>query len=215
MANAAKNKGDKGERDAVVALIQRTPHLLVQDRRPMRALGAGRKDDEGDLRVLPGTSIQVKFWNNLTRACREAADGAVRQAKNAQNPYAMGLVPIPRANTAVGSLRWLAAGYSWPGGIDQWEPVPTFGGAQIAVKHLQSGFGGRVPLSLRMTRVKAKGSKTLYIAPVEAWLESYAVDTGQPFHAPADYVTPAIWEDDPELAVELGGDVSQLLAPVS
>lgn len=214
MANPAKNKGDQGERDAVVALIQRTPHLLVQDRKPMRALGAGRKDDEGDLRVIPGTSIQVKFWNNLSRACREAADGAVRQAKNAQSPYAMGMVPIPRARTTVGSLRWLAVAYRWPGGHDEWEPVPTFGVTKDAVKHLQDGFGGRVPLSLRMTRVKSKGTKTLYIAPIEAWLESYAADTGQSFAVPADYVTPAIWEDDPVLVAELDDAAAGVLVPV-
>lgn len=216
MANPSKKKGDQGERDAVVALIQRTPHLLHQDRKPMRALGAGRKDDEGDLRVVPGASIQVKFWSNLARACREAADGAVRQAKNAQNPYAVGMVPIPRASTAVGDLRWLAVGYTWPGGIDQWEPVPTFGVTQTAVKHLQTGFGGRVPLRLRMVRVRARGTKTMYVAPIEAWLDCYAADTGMSFEAPADYVTPAIWEDDPELRLEaaLDEELADLLDPV-
>lgn len=198
MGNAAKNKGDKGERDAVEALIQRVPHLLYQDRKPMRALGAGRRDDEGDLRVVPGTSIQVKCWKNLSRACRESADGAVRQAKNAQNRYALGMVPIPRASTAVGSLRWLAVAYQWPGGPDQWEPVPTFGLTKDAVAHLRSAFGGRVPLSLRMVRVRSQGVRTMYIAPIEAWLEAYAQDTGQPFLVPDDYVTPAAWDDDLE-----------------
>lgn len=206
MTNPAKNKGDQGERDAVVALIQRAPHLLIQDRRPMRTLGAGRKDDEGDLRVIPGTSIQVKFWNSLSRACREAADGATRQAKNAHNHLALGMVPIPRARTSVGALRWLAVSYQWPGGVDQWEPVPTFGVTQDAVNHLRTGFGGRVPLRLRMTRVRSKGTKTLYVAPIETWLECYAEVTGQPYATPAGYVAP--WVGDTEVLAALEADIA-------
>lgn len=202
MANRSKAKGDQGERDAVVALIQRVPHLLVQDRQPMRQLGAGRKDDEGDLRVLPGVAVQVKWWNNLTRACREAADGAVRQARNAGDELHLGMVPVPRASRAVGALRWLAVGYSWPAGTQQWEPVPTFGTTLAAVKHLQTGFGGRVPLRLRMVRVRSKGTRTMYLAPLEAWLECYAEETDQPYEVPAGYVPP--WAGDAETAEALG-----------
>lgn len=202
MVNKSKAKGDAGEREAVVALLLRTPHLLVQDRRPMRELGAGRKDDEGDLRVLPGTSIQVKTWASLVRACREAADGAVRQGRNAGSRFAFGMVPVPRARKELGALRWLAVGYSWPGGTDQWEPVPTFGTTAAAVKHLQTGFGGRVPLRLRMARVRAKGTKTMYVAPLEAWLECYAEATDQPYEVPAGYVPP--WAGDAETAEALG-----------
>lgn len=43
-------------------------HLGVPAR---RALGAGRKDDVGDITGVPNTVIQVANWQNIARAVRE------------------------------------------------------------------------------------------------------------------------------------------------
>lgn len=190
MANRSKDKGDRGEREALAMFIDRYPHLLVQDVNPVRELGAGRADDMGDLRVLPQTAIQVKVWANLVRAVREAADGASRQAKNAAADYALGLAPVPRARKEPGSLRWIASAFDWPHGLDDWEPIPTFGTTSAALKHLREGFGGRVPLRLRMVRVRAKGTRTMLLAPVEAWMDCYCATRDLPLEIPLGYVQP-------------------------
>lgn len=172
MGNRCKRKGDRGELEAVAALVALTPAPFLHEN-PTRMLGAGRRDDEGDLRVLPGVSVQVKTWADLTRACRESAAGAARQAANAGNPFALGMVPIPRAGKRRGALRWLAVAHEWPGGTGQWEPVATFGRTVLAVAHLRDGYGGRVPLRLRMARVTVRGRRPLLLAPVEAWVADW------------------------------------------
>lgn len=193
MANTSKRKGDKGELEGVAVLVTRVPHLCVPN--PMRALGAGRRDDHGDLRVLPDVSIQVKTWAAVTRACRESVEGAVRQARNAANPMALGLVPIPNTPKAPGALRWLAVAYDWPGGTASWVPVPTFGVTLNAVRHLRTGFGGKVPLRLRMVQVKGgSGRRAMFIGPLDAWLECYAEVRGQQLEPPLGFSPP--WEKD-------------------
>jgi hypothetical protein len=44
-----------------------------------RALGAGRKDDVGDIHGVPDTVIQVADWKDVTRAVREKPLEAERQ----------------------------------------------------------------------------------------------------------------------------------------
>lgn len=192
MANPAKRKGDNGEREAVAMLLELVPHLVTV-RKPQRALGAGRREDEGDVWVFNDASIQIKTWANLTRALREAADGAARQQRNARHPFGVGMVPIP--NAPKGGLRWLAVAHTWPGGLQGWEPIPTFGVTKDAVAHLRNGFGGRVPHRLRMVRVRSRGTKTLLVAPVEAWLECYAETTGRQLSPPPGF-EPA-WANEP------------------
>lgn len=65
MANPSKKKGDRAELE-VQALLRE--HLGVPAR---RALGAGRKDDMGDITGVPNTVVQVCNWANVTRAVRE------------------------------------------------------------------------------------------------------------------------------------------------
>lgn len=176
MANSSKRKGDQGEREAVAVLTGLLPASLLV-RRPMRMLAAGRREDEGDLDVIAGVSVQVKTWAGLSRACREAADGAVEQAATVGNPTHLGMAPIPRASTAPGSLRWLAIAYDWPGGMEQWEPIVTFGTTALAIKHLRDGYGGRVPLDLRMAKVSVRGRKPMFVAPIEAWTTCWVEQT--------------------------------------
>jgi len=65
MANSSKRKGDRAELE-VQGLLR---DLLGVPAR--RALGAGRKDDVGDITGVPDTVIQVADWKDVTRAVRE------------------------------------------------------------------------------------------------------------------------------------------------
>jgi hypothetical protein len=65
MANSSKRKGDRAELEVQGILRD----LLGVPAR--RALGAGRKDDVGDITGVPDTVIQVVDWKDVTRAVRE------------------------------------------------------------------------------------------------------------------------------------------------
>jgi len=65
VANSSKRKGDRAELE-VQGLLR---DLLGVPAR--RALGAGRKDDVGDITGVPDTVIQVADWKDVTRAVRE------------------------------------------------------------------------------------------------------------------------------------------------
>ena len=76
--NKPKAKGDNAERE-VQALLRK---LLGVPAR--RALGAGRKDDVGDIGNVPDTVIQVAAWDDLARCVREKLPTVAAQMKNAQ-----------------------------------------------------------------------------------------------------------------------------------
>ena len=65
MTGSSKRKGDRAELE-VQALLR---DLLGVPAR--RALGAGRKDDVGDITGVPDTVIQVADWKDALRAVRE------------------------------------------------------------------------------------------------------------------------------------------------
>jgi hypothetical protein len=65
MDNPSKRKGDRAELE-VQGLLR---DLLGVPAR--RALGAGRKDDVGDIHGVPDTVIQVADWKDALRAVRE------------------------------------------------------------------------------------------------------------------------------------------------
>jgi hypothetical protein len=65
VANSSKRKGDRAELE-VQGLLR---DLLGVPAR--RALGAGRKDDVGDITGVPDTVIQVADWKDALRAVRE------------------------------------------------------------------------------------------------------------------------------------------------
>ena len=53
-----------------------------------RALGAGRKDDRGDMEGVPGpTVVQVASYASLDRAVREKLPDVERQMENAKALY--------------------------------------------------------------------------------------------------------------------------------
>jgi hypothetical protein len=77
MANRAKAKGDRAELE-VQGLLR--DHLGVHAR---RQLGAGRKDDIGDISGVPDTTIQVASYADINRAIREKLPKTVAQQERA------------------------------------------------------------------------------------------------------------------------------------
>lgn len=86
MANPQKQKGDRAELEAATMLSELTGY------RCQRMLGAGRKDDIGDIAGIPGHAIQVANWSDTAAAAVQKPRGAQRQAENAMVPHAMTLV---------------------------------------------------------------------------------------------------------------------------
>lgn len=82
MSNPAKDRGDRAERE-VQAWFR--DELGVPAR---RALGAGRKDDVGDIHGVPSTAIQVANYASLDRAVREKLPDLERQRVNAGAVFA-------------------------------------------------------------------------------------------------------------------------------
>lgn len=77
MANRAKRKGDRAEREVCSLLSDLTGYNI------RRALGAGRKEDVGDAFGLPGAVLQIADWQDVLRAVREKPLEAEAQRENA------------------------------------------------------------------------------------------------------------------------------------
>jgi len=77
VGNASKRKGDRAELEVQGILRD----LLGVPAR--RALGAGRKDDVGDISGVPNTVIQVADWKDALRAVREKPLEAEEQREHA------------------------------------------------------------------------------------------------------------------------------------
>lgn len=86
MTNANKNKGDIAEREIAGILADLTGWPV------RRKLGAGRKDDEGDLEGIPDTVIQVANWANVLAAVRTKPVEAEQQRHNAGATFAATLI---------------------------------------------------------------------------------------------------------------------------
>jgi hypothetical protein len=94
MANSQKNKGDEGERE-VQALLRD----LLGRPNIRRALGAGRKDDVGDIDGVPQTAVQVAWWGKWTEAINIKLPDVERQRKNKRVRFAV--VFIRRSRNAI------------------------------------------------------------------------------------------------------------------
>lgn len=169
MANPNKRKGDAAEREAVVALLELAPDLAVWN--AQRMLGAGRKEDVGDLLVFPDVTIQVKAAKpeNLSRAIYQAADGAKVQAARARKPFALGLVQVPRARK-VGAVRWMAVVHDWPGAR---EVNATHSAGITAFKAIQAAG----PDEWFLARVERKGQPTIHLGSLQTWVADYRTVT--------------------------------------
>lgn len=88
MTNPSKAKGDRAELE-VQALLR---DLLGVPAR--RALGAGRKDDMGDISGVPDTVIQVANYSNITTAVREKPLQAEEQRVRAGADFAATFVRL-------------------------------------------------------------------------------------------------------------------------
>lgn len=166
--NASKAKGDRGEREAVAVLCQLAPDLVLPNAR--RKLGAGRKDDIGDLDVFPDVTIQVKTMSDVVAALRHAAMGAAEQSVRAGTTYQMGMAPIPRARAT--AVRWLAAAIDWPGGPPPDDELRIVGRTQDAVAHCRSEALG-IPRSRRIAAVRRADAQAMYVATLDAWIASW------------------------------------------
>ena len=86
MANPSKRKGDRGELEAA-AICTELFGLPIR-----RKLGAGRKDDTGDLDGLPEHVIQIADWADTAAAARIKPKEAEKQRINAQAKHAATLI---------------------------------------------------------------------------------------------------------------------------
>ncbi len=166
MTNTMKDRGDKTEREALAYLCDRWPHLMRS--RPMRQLGAGRRDDIGDLAAIDDVVIQVKASSpkTIVRQLRLAAAGAGTQRENAGAQWGFGLVKHPRARR--GSVRWVVSTYQWPGKAAALE----CGASTIkALAHARNELGG--DRKSRVAVVAGRGMPPMWIGPLEAWMDAY------------------------------------------
>lgn len=142
----------------------------------MRMLGAGRREDVGDLHVFPDVAIQVRAYagNKIGTAVNSSATDSVRQAQNASLPYGLGLVPIPRAPKN-GAVRWLACVEpgQWP--TDS-SPVAEFAMISKLLTWLRDDTGPHGYIAWpRECRIGALhvGTRVTLVSPIEAWLTAY------------------------------------------
>ncbi len=81
MTSPSKRKGDRAELE-VERLLQEELGLPAR-----RKLGAGRKDDQGDIDGIPDTVIQVTAKADLARAIREKLPEVEQQRQRAGATY--------------------------------------------------------------------------------------------------------------------------------
>lgn len=80
MTSTSKRKGDSAELE-VQGIFR--DHLGVG----RRALGAGRRDDVGDITGVDGLTVQVVNWRDVTAAVREKPRECVEQQERAGSPF--------------------------------------------------------------------------------------------------------------------------------
>jgi hypothetical protein len=189
MTNSSKNKGDRGELEADKYLKALCPDLLLWD--AMRMLGAGRKEDVGDLKAFPDAAVQVKNFSekNLSRGLYEAATGAQVQASRARHPFNTGMVVVPRARK-VGAVRFVASTLDWP--VERDHATATNSLAALA---LVKKAGPNADLTVQVNR---KGAPPIIIANIDLWVAAYRLATDRP--KPEGEWVPPLPEFDAEAA---------------
>ena len=95
MAHPSKRKGDAAERELA--------HLLadITGLEVRRKLGAGRKDDTGDLHGIPGVTCEVKNYRSIVDGINEGLADLAREQANSGDPLAVCFVRRPGG-------RWIA-----------------------------------------------------------------------------------------------------------
>lgn len=84
-AAGRKHKGDRAEREVLTYLRDHLGAHLVRAR-------LEGQNDHGDITGLPDCAIQVKWFDDFTRASREGLDGALEQKANAGLMWAAAFV---------------------------------------------------------------------------------------------------------------------------
>lgn len=163
MPHPSKAKGDRYERAALSFLVEQAPDLVRS--MPQRMLGAGRKDDVGDLAVFDDVAIQVRALAAMGQAIRTSARDAVRQAANGEKPLALGLVPIIGARGT--KVKWLACAAQWPEEFPVLADFKQVG--RLVAFCCDDNQGAR---RRRVARI-ADLDSMIHVGPVEAWLDSY------------------------------------------
>lgn len=177
MVNKSKDKGDRYERAFAKHVIGDYPELISYPT-PMRYLGAGRKEDVGDMHLFSDAAMQVKAVAQLGTALRAAARGSVVQARHAHAPFAVGIVPIQGARTP--KPKWMActAIGHWPG--DRRSPVAEFAMVSKLVSWIsadEAPYGFRAWPRTERLALLTGGEESLLVAPLEAWIEDYRAES--------------------------------------
>lgn len=115
MTNSSKDKGDRGELEVQALLRERLNLPTIR-----RALGAGRKDDIGDIDNVPNTAIQVAWWKDVSAAIRAKTVEVEEQRKRRRVRFAASFIRFPRGP-------WFVAL-----SVEQWVRLWKY--AQIGVK---------------------------------------------------------------------------------
>lgn len=176
MANPQRDKGARYERAALrfwIESAERERIPLVA--KPDRSLGEGRREDKGDLIVLPDCAVQVKAHNDTVRALNLAGAGAERQRINRGVPLGLGMVPVVGARSS--SVNWLLCSLAWPIHLDVDEYLIT-GTPARAIAHVRNDQGG-IPRSRRIALVRRSGLPDMWVGTFEAWAAAYR-DSNQP-----------------------------------
>lgn len=162
MANPQKQKGDRAELEAVTALVKQG-HGLAMHPLQMRALGAGRKEDTGDIHVFPDVAIQVKNYaqNRLNAGLRSAAFGALRQSENGLVPFHLGMVVVPRARKD--GFRWAATAVTWV--LDS-APDAIASNPVEALDMVKAD-------NSQLILVQRKGAEDFFVSSLGKWLDDY------------------------------------------
>jgi hypothetical protein len=167
--NASKQKGDRGELEAVEVLKAVASDLVLS--RARRKLGAGRRDDMGDLDVFDDVTIQVKCLKHVGEAIRAAASGALVQSERAGTLFHVGMSPIPSARQS--GVRWLCASTHWPSTPQ--DELPSFTDVTKAVDYIRRDTSCGIEPRTRVAVVERKGYDLLFVGPVAAWVDALRV----------------------------------------
>jgi hypothetical protein len=168
--NASKNKGDQAEREAAMVLNALAADLMAGAAR--RKLGAGRRDDIGDLDAFVDVTIQVKAYADPVRALREAVNGAKEQANRSGTRWNVGMSPLPRARRD--GVRWICSTDVWPSAPNV--HLPSFGRTSRALEYIKSAnVVIETPPRQRVALVEVKGTPTMFIGSIDAWVDALRV----------------------------------------
>lgn len=164
--NASKQKGDRGELEAVEVLKAVAADLVLPN--AMRKLGAGRKEDTGDLHVFRDVTIQVKCLKHLGEAIRAAAAGALVQSGRAGTRFHVGMSPVPNARRD--GVRWICASTHWPSAPQ--DELPSFTDVTKAIDYIRRDASCGIEPRARVAVVERKGYDLLFVGPVTAWVDA-------------------------------------------